>query len=355
MTTLPSRPNLDHLRRQAKALLSALNAGDPGAVATFSAHLPAAKGKKPQAIRAMGLRLADAQSAIARQSGFTNWPSLARHVDTLRALEGTWSFTSLEVEGEPVPPAALSSSRILIDGDRFRTESPEAVYEGVFNIDVEAQPHGIDIEFVEGPEAGNWNYGIFKLEGDTLAICLDVNGKPRPAAFRTAPGSGHAYETLRRTSGARPQAVAGGTRKAPADATTPTADVGAGFEYVPSPALAKLQGEWTAEKTVRDGKELPAFMLKTGARVAKDNHVTVSFGGSVMVDALVRIDESTTPMHVDYANRGGPAKGTIQHGIMEWRGDVAWFCMGAPGGERPRDFECANGSGRTLSAWKKKK
>ena len=44
---------------------------------------------------------------------------------------------------------------MLIDGDRFRTESPEATYEGVFNIDVEADPHDIDIEFVEGPEAGN--------------------------------------------------------------------------------------------------------------------------------------------------------------------------------------------------------
>ena len=59
---------------------------------------------------------------------------------------------------------------MFIDGDRFRSESPEAVYEGVFNINVEAEPHEIDIEFVAGPEAGNWNYGIFRVEGDELEL-----------------------------------------------------------------------------------------------------------------------------------------------------------------------------------------
>ena len=51
-----------------------------------------------------------------------------------------------------------ANSRILIDGDRFRTESPEATYEGVFNINVEAQPHEIDIEFIVGPEAGEFEF-----------------------------------------------------------------------------------------------------------------------------------------------------------------------------------------------------
>ncbi len=364
MTTLPSRPNLDHLRRQAKAMLAAIGEGDLKAIATITRHLPAAKGMKPGAVKGAGFRLADAQAAIARQSGFESWPRLARHVEQLRALEGTWGFVSLEVDGNAVPPMAMSGSRILIDGDRFRTESPEAVYEGVFNIDVEAEPHGIDIEFVAGPEAGNWNYGIFRLSGDTLEICLDMNGKPRPKAFKTsAPpaGSGQAYEVLKRTSGTRPEAVTGGTGgTAPEKAASTPAAAGdaAAFAFVASVTLTKLQGEWTAERVVRDGQELPAFMLKTGRRSAKNNEVKVGFGGQVMIDALVRIDEGASPMQVDYLLRGGGAgagKGSVQHGIMEWRGDVAWFCMGAPGQERPGDFECAPGSGRTLSAWRKKK
>jgi hypothetical protein len=33
--SLPPRPNLDHLRQQAKALLAALDAGDKEAIGTF--------------------------------------------------------------------------------------------------------------------------------------------------------------------------------------------------------------------------------------------------------------------------------------------------------------------------------
>ena len=126
-TKLPPRPNLDHLRRQAKSLLADLEAGKADAVTTFVEHLPAAKGMNAAAVRSATFRLADAQSAVARKTGFASWPRLARHVEQLRALEGTWEFVSLEVDGSTVPPAALASSRILMDGDRFRTESPTAI------------------------------------------------------------------------------------------------------------------------------------------------------------------------------------------------------------------------------------
>lgn len=347
---LPSRPNLDHLRRQAKSLLAALAKGDPEAIRAFQEHLPAAKGLSAAKVAKAGYRLADAQSVVARQSGFASWPKLSRHVEQLRALEGVWSFQSLEVDGQKVPPSAVQRARILIDGDRFRSESPEATYEGVFNIDVEPTPHHIDIEFVEGPEAGNTNRGIFALEGDRLEICLDMNGKRRPTEFATKPKAGHAYEVLRRTRDALPDDVKGGTRKPQVPSETiPDASA---FGYVPSATLEKLQGEWIGVTIVRDGQELPAQMLQLARRIAKRAELTISIGGRTAIEALVRINDRVTPIEVDYLNIGGMAKGTLQRGIMEWRGVDACFCMGAPNGERPRDFECPAGSGRTLSQWK---
>ena len=283
-----------------------------------------------------------------------SWPQLARHVEQLRALEGTWAFASLEIDGTFNAARHVEASRILIDGDRFRTESPEATYEGIFNINVEAQPHEIDIEFVEGPEAGNWNFGIFRLDGDQLEICLDMNGKPRPTEFRTSSGSGHAYETLTRASHSRPANVTGGTPQVSEDLSSSTTHDCTGFEFVESSTLKQLQGEWTAVKIVRDGKELPALMLSTGLRTTKQNRVKIAFGGQLMIDALVRIDESTEPISVDYHNLCGPAKGTVQSGIMRWLGDDAYFNMAAPGQPRPSDFDCPVGSGRTLSQWRPK-
>ncbi len=159
--SLPARPNLEHLRTQAKQLLSELRAGDAAAAVAFIEHLPAARRMTPEQVRRAGFRLADAQSAIARKSGFAAWPGLARHVEQLRAFEGEWQFVSLEIDGGTMPAPMTAHSRMLIDGDRFRMESPEANYEGVFTLDVEADPARIDIEFVEGPEAGNWSYGIY--------------------------------------------------------------------------------------------------------------------------------------------------------------------------------------------------
>ena len=349
---LPARPNLDHLRRQAKALLSALDAGDPEAIATILDHLPAARGMAADQVRQAGFRLADAQSAIARKTGFAGWPQLARHVDQLRALEGTWSFESLAIDGSVIPASALTASRICIDGDRFRTESPEATYEGIFNIDVEAVPHHLDIEFVAGPEAGNWNYGIFRIDGDQLEICLDLHGKRRPSKFDTSAGSGHAYEKLRRTSAARPADVTGGIPPQPGEGTA--ASDPTGFGYVPNPTLTRLQGEWSAVQIVREGQEFPKMMLATGKRSATGNEVKITFAGQLVIHALVRIAEDAVPMQIDYYNLDGMTKGSVQLGIMKWEGDEACFCMASPGAPRPTEFTSSSNDGQTLSRWRKK-
>src|SRR5260370_2436849 len=120
-----------------------------------------------------------------------------------------------------MPEPMYGQSRILMDGDRFRMESPEANYDGVLTIETSTEPMRIDIEFLEGPEAGNWSFGIFELNGDQLTICLGVVGASRPTGFSTKKASGHALERLRRSSATRPQNVTGG--QPPLKATAPPA------------------------------------------------------------------------------------------------------------------------------------
>jgi hypothetical protein len=94
------------------------------------------------------------------------------------------------------------------------------------------------------------------------------------------------------------------------------------------------------------------MMLATGRRVTKNNEVKISFGGQMMIQALMRIKESEDPMHVDYYNLCGLAKGTVQLGIMKWIGDDVCFNMAAPGKPRPADFACKAGDGGTFSQWR---
>lgn len=354
MTALPQRPNLDHLRGQAKALLADFRAGEPGALATIKHHLPAARDLPETQIKTLPLRLADAQFAIARSTGFASWPQLGRHVHTLRSLEGHWGFTSLVAEGMPIPPEGLAHSRILIDGDRFRTESPDAIYEGIFHIDVEKQPMEININFVEGPEAGNTNRGIFRLDGDTLEICLDMQGRERPLAFAAPEGSGHALEMLHRESSERPVGVQGGSPPDPLTKWVDPATHEGEFAFVPSRLLTLLEGEWDAVKLVNDGKALPETMLAGAKRIAAKNSLKVLVGGQVMVDALIRVDESRDPVGIDYLNQGCGRKGIIQLGILKWEDDVLSVAMALPGQPRPTRWESTPGSGITLSVWKRR-
>jgi uncharacterized protein (TIGR03067 family) len=116
--------------------------------------------------------------------------------------------------------------------------------------------------------------------------------------------------------------------------------------------LARLQGEWVATKVVKDGQELPAFMCASGRRVADKNEVRVSFGGQLMIHALVQVNESANPIEIDYYNLAPPIKGAVQRGILQWVGQDACFCMAGVDEPRPSDFGCAAGSGHTLSQWR---
>jgi uncharacterized protein (TIGR03067 family) len=350
------RPNLEHLRKQAKALLSDLRAGRLAAAKTLIDHLPSAQAMTADDVRRANWRLADAQSAIARKSGFANWPGLTRHVEQLRALEGEWAVTNLETDGASMPAAAFARSRLLIDGDSFRMESPEATYEGIFNIGVEYEPMQIDIEFVEGPEAGEWSYGIFALDGDALTFCLGLVGSPRPEAFATSAGSGHALEHLYRVAHARPAGVTGGTpSSAPKNRTRAAAtDVDeAAFELKMTPLLERLQGQWAPTSLVTAGKPMEEQWLAYGSRTQTGNETKVVFGGQTMVHALMRIDETVSPVAIDYLNIGKGTR-TVSHGVMEIDASEWRICMASAGDPRPADFSCDKGSGRTLSRWTRK-
>jgi uncharacterized protein (TIGR03067 family) len=350
---LPARPNLEHLRTQAKTLLSKLRKGDPDAARAFIKHLPEAAKLKPAQIRDSGFRLADAQAVIAHKTGFGEWPSLARHVDRLRSMEGTWAFRTLEIDGQPVPASMLGASRLLIDGDRFRMESPEANYEGIFTIDVEHSPDRIDIDFIEGPEAGNRCEGLFELNNDRLRICLGLAGSSRPQKFATSPGSGHALEDLERIEHARPPDVDGGTAPPPAPKTEPARDPG-NFDGPITPTLQKLQGEWTPLELITSGAPLQESYLPFGSRTQSGNETKVVFGGQTQLHAKIRFHEETSPLQVDYLNLMGSGKGALSLGLFRWDGDEAVFCIASAGKPRPSGFTCEKGSGRTFSRWKRK-
>ena len=79
--TLPPRPNLDQLRRQASELHDDHAAGRASAAARIVTHHPRFAGQPLPAVLAATFALSDAQLVIAREYGFESWPQLKQRVE----------------------------------------------------------------------------------------------------------------------------------------------------------------------------------------------------------------------------------------------------------------------------------
>ena len=77
--SLPDRPSLEQLRKQAKDLLRQARAGDAGAASRLAAATRGANQVQT---------LAQAQLALAREHGFESWPKLVRHVNEMAGVAG---------------------------------------------------------------------------------------------------------------------------------------------------------------------------------------------------------------------------------------------------------------------------
>jgi hypothetical protein len=73
-TSLPDHPDLAQLKRQARELQRDHTAGSPGAIAEVEAHLPDRRSSR-------SLKLAEAQTVIARRYGFSGWQRLREFLD----------------------------------------------------------------------------------------------------------------------------------------------------------------------------------------------------------------------------------------------------------------------------------
>ncbi|GLQ87884.1 ankyrin repeat domain-containing protein [Dyella flagellata] len=133
MKRLPERPQLDHLKKQAKDLLAGYQQGDPVAFARLRACLPAAAGKDDQAMTELGLRLHDAQSCLAREYAFPSWTELkhfvlARNAQAVDRNETIRNWLSLvyagHISGGMHQASPAAAARMLAENPSLPADDP---------------------------------------------------------------------------------------------------------------------------------------------------------------------------------------------------------------------------------------
>jgi uncharacterized protein (TIGR03067 family) len=108
----------------------------------------------------------------------------------LGKLQGSWTMTALEINGERLPPEKFQNTRLEITGNRYITDTGRGAHEATLKLDPTKKPKAIDMTFVDGPNKGDTAEGIYKLDADTLTICRPrLPPHARPAEFTTKPGS----------------------------------------------------------------------------------------------------------------------------------------------------------------------
>ncbi len=96
-SALPNRPNLEHLKKQARQRLRELQ------------------------VRVPGTRLADAQHVIAREYGFPSWPKLKAHVDAVIQRGGANNVAdrALAVHLREIETGELLGVALLVPSERY--------------------------------------------------------------------------------------------------------------------------------------------------------------------------------------------------------------------------------------------
>ncbi|HZZ80336.1 MAG TPA: TIGR03067 domain-containing protein [Gemmataceae bacterium] len=114
------------------------------------------------------------------------------------ALQGTWKVTESVSKGEKAPPEDLA---LIFRGDAILIREDGKTAENFsFLLNPSKTPKEIDLTLKVGPQKGRIDRAIYKLDGDTLRICIqtDKDG-PRPAGFASPKNSSIWLVVLQRT------------------------------------------------------------------------------------------------------------------------------------------------------------
>lgn len=115
--SLPPRPSLAQLKRQANELHQLHRAGKQSATARIIANHPRLKQETPQAVVGRTLALADAQLVIAREYGFESWSSLKHYVESATRVAMYPPHPGFEDAVAAIDAGDVDRLRKLLDGN----------------------------------------------------------------------------------------------------------------------------------------------------------------------------------------------------------------------------------------------
>jgi uncharacterized protein (TIGR03067 family) len=114
-------------------------------------------------------------------------PQGAKPAGVLAALQGVWKMTT--TNGQDMAAAGQDITITITGSNYVQTVNGAVVEKGSFKIDESKKPMTMDLQITEGDSAGQAQFGVFELKGNTLSGKMAEPGSTtRPTDFAVAEG-----------------------------------------------------------------------------------------------------------------------------------------------------------------------
>lgn len=105
----------------------------------------------------------------------------------LEKMQGRWAAVAGSLNGDALPAEFLQTIDLRIEGDRYRSEWAGGADNGRLTLREDRTPRQLDVR----SDAAGLIEAIYEFRDGRMRVGYGMNGAPRPAAFTTAPDSGH--------------------------------------------------------------------------------------------------------------------------------------------------------------------
>jgi uncharacterized protein (TIGR03067 family) len=135
-------------------------------------------------------------AAFALGLGLLGWVGLACEAQDKEKkgeapkLEGKWTLVSGKVNGTAIGDEA-KKGEYTFTADKLTIKGMGVTFVMSYKLDAKANPVGIDMEILEGPEGskGSKAQGIVELKDDVLKLAYTMDKDKRPADFKGEKGN----------------------------------------------------------------------------------------------------------------------------------------------------------------------